>query len=233
MSINLKELVSNIVETQRNSLLTNGYKQVKDFDQYYINEEGNIIRLKEDGGLSEVPMSLNKGGRYKVNLINSSNKQVTVIVHRALYQTFKGAIDSEIEFINGDPTDIRLTNLITTQELLDFYRKANNILPSGQEEAVPEVTAETETDADNKQEEAVPEVTAETETDADNKEEETVNTTADNEEIKASEDTADAATEKKEKKGTKKNNVRVIKGKKTDKAETDTKPETEKQKKEA
>ena len=206
MSINLKELVLNVVETQKNSLLANGYKQIPDFSQYYINEDGNIIRLKEDGGLSEVPMSLNKGGRYKVNLINSNNKQITVIVHRALYETFKGAIDSNIEFINGDPTDIRLTNLITTQELLDFYRKANNILlPKQEETAEPEATEET----------AEPEATEETEE------------TADTKETKAT-----AETKEKEKKNTKKNNVRVLKGKKNDKAEDATKTDIEKQKKE-
>ena len=210
MSINLKELVLNVVETQKNSLLANGYKQIPDFSQYYINEDGNIIRLKEDGGLSEVPMSLNKGGRYKVNLINSNNKQITVIVHRALYETFKGAIDSNIEFINGDPTDIRLTNLITTQELLDFYRKANNILLPGQEEtAEPEATTET------KETEATAETTETKETE------------------ETAEPEATAETKEKEKKNTKKNNVRVIKGKKNDKAEDATKTEIEKQKKEA
>ena len=213
MSINLKELVLNVVETQKNSLLANGYKQIPDFSQYYINEDGNIIRLKEDGGLSEVPMSLNKGGRYKVNLINSNNKQITVIVHRALYETFKGAIDSNIEFINGDPTDIRLTNLITTQELLDFYRKANNILLPGQEE--PEATEET-AEPEATEETAEPEATEETEE------------TADTKETKAT-----AETKEKEKKNTKKNNVRVLKGKKNDKAEDATKTDIEKQKKEA
>ena len=142
-----------------------------------------------------------------INLINSNNKQITVIVHRALYETFKGAIDSNIEFINGDPTDIRLTNLITTQELLDFYRKANNILlPKQEETAEPEATEET----------AEPEATEETEETADTKE---------------TKDTAE--TKEKEKKNTKKNNVRVIKGKKNDKAEDATKTEIEKQKKEA
>ena len=210
MSINLKELVLNVVETQKNSLLANGYKQIPDFSQYYINEDGNIIRLKEDGGLSEVPMSLNKGGRYKVNLINSNNKQITVIVHRALYETFKGAIDSNIEFINGDPTDIRLTNLITTQELLDFYRKANNILLPGQEETTePEATTET------KETEATAETTETKETE------------------ETAEPEATTETKEKEKKNTKKNNVRVIKGKKNDKAEDATKTEIEKQKKEA
>ena len=210
MSINLKELVLNVVETQKNSLLANGYKQIPGFSQYQINEHGNIIRLKEDGGLSEVPMSLNKGGRYKVNLINSNNKQITVIVHRALYETFKGAIDSNIEFINDDPTDIRLTNLITTQELLDFYRKANNILLPGQEETTePEATTQT------KETEATAETTETKETE------------------ETAEPEATTETKEKEKKSIKKNNVRVIKGKKNNKAEDATKTEIEKQKKEA
>ena len=155
-------------------------------------------------------MSLNKGGRYKVNLINSNNKQITVIVHRALYETFKGAIDSNIEFINDDPTDIRLTNLITTQELLDFYRKANNILLPGQEETTePEATTQT------KETEATAETTETKETE------------------ETAEPEATTETKEKEKKSIKKNNVRVIKGKKNNKAEDATKTEIEKQKKEA
>lgn len=185
--INLKKLVLNMVETQKQSLLDNGYKQIPDFEQYYINEDGNIIRLKEDGGLTEVPMSLNKCGRYKVNLINSNNKQITVIVHRALYQTFKGAIDSDIEFIDGDATNVTLKNLITTQELLDFYRKANNILLPGQEAETANGTASEEEAANDP---ASEEKTEET-TPKDEKTEEKA----------------------KSKKSTKKNNVRVLKTK--------------------
>lgn len=194
--INLKKLVLNMVETQKQSLLDNGYKQIPDFEQYYINEDGNIIRLKEDGGLTEVPMSLNKCGRYKVNLINSNNKQITVIVHRALYQTFKGAIDSDIEFIDGDATNVTLKNLITTQELLDFYRKANNILLPGQEAETANGTASEEEAANDPASEDEPQDTA--------SEEKTEEITP-----------KDEKTEEKakSKKSTKKNNVRVLKTK--------------------
>lgn len=128
--MDLKQLSVNVVELQRNKLLENGYKQIDKFDQYFINEEADIIRLKDNGSLTRVPVSQNKGGRFKCNLINSNGKQVNAIVHRILYETFRGPIESELLFIDGDKSNYKLCNLITTQELLDFYRQINHILPT-------------------------------------------------------------------------------------------------------
>lgn len=128
--MDLKQLSVNVVELQRNKLLENGYKQIDKFDQYFINEEADIIRLKDNGSLTRVPVSQNKGGRFKCNLINSNGKQVNAIVHRILYETFRGPIESELLFIDGDKSNYKLCNLITTQELLDFYRQVNHILPT-------------------------------------------------------------------------------------------------------
>lgn len=127
--MDLGQLTVNVVELQKNKLLENGYKQIDKFDQYFINEEADIIRLKDNGSLTRVPVSQNKQGRFKCNLINSNGKQITAIVHRILYETFRGPIESDIQFIDGDETNYRLCNLITTQELLDFYRQVNHILP--------------------------------------------------------------------------------------------------------
>ena len=128
--MDLKQLSVNVVELQRNKLLENGYKQIDKFDQYFINEEADIIRLKDNGSLTRVPVSQNKGGRFKCNLINSNGKQVNAIVHRILYETFRGPIESELLFIDGDKSNYKLCNLITIQELLDFYRQVNHILPT-------------------------------------------------------------------------------------------------------
>lgn len=112
-------------------LKENNFKNIKDKDvesleDYYINKQGDIIRIVEDKRtkikqLKSIPKSKNKFG-YKVN-ISINGKGTSKQLANLVYRTFRGDYEGDLFYIDGDKFNCNLDNLITVNELLDFYRE--------------------------------------------------------------------------------------------------------------
>ena len=96
------------------------YKQLINFDNYYIYDDGRIYSIKSRKFLNPY----NIRGYLKIDLY-SNNKRNKFFVHRLVYETFKGQIPEglQIDHINGIRDDNRLENLrlLTSKENIKNY----------------------------------------------------------------------------------------------------------------
>ena len=100
------------------------YLNIKDCEDYFINKQGQIFKKKKKG-LVEVKQYKADYNFVKVNIRTVKGKQTTKLVHVLVYETYKGKKYSNIHFIDGDKNNCRLDNLVSTEDLIEFYR--NNI----------------------------------------------------------------------------------------------------------
>lgn len=85
------------------------FKKLKDFDYYYIYEDGRVFSIKRN-----VFLQLQDYYGYKrIALLNNDKKRKAFFVHRLVYETFKGPIPEklQVDHINGIRDDNRLINL--------------------------------------------------------------------------------------------------------------------------
>jgi hypothetical protein len=106
-----------------------GYKQIKDFEDYYINTEGRIYNKKRKE--FKVVTGTNAGGYRIVILRNGNNEKISMYVHRLVALTFLDNPNNyeTINHINHIKHDNRLENLewVTMKE--NNYKKKGSIGP--------------------------------------------------------------------------------------------------------
>lgn len=103
-----------------------GYKEIYGYNSYYVNKEGNFIKLRGEKVLN-INLNKNIDGAFKVSIVNNSGKRTTLAAHKLVYETFIGEIDNtedksnQIVFLDGNKENISLNNLISLKELREYY----------------------------------------------------------------------------------------------------------------
>ena len=108
------------------------YKQLINYDNYYIYDDGRIYNIKSKKYLK--PTYTNE--KYlRITLNDNNKKRKTFMVHRVIYEAFNGPIPEklQIDHINGIRDDNRLVNLrlFTNKENcqnrhhLDIYKEVD------------------------------------------------------------------------------------------------------------
>lgn len=111
---------------------TIGFKTFRDYDNYLIYENGEIYSKKQKKFLKFKDIN----GYKSIGLYNEKEKkQKYFLVHRIIYETFKGEIPLgyQIDHINGLRDDNNLNNLrlltakenINNKHNLDIYKEIN------------------------------------------------------------------------------------------------------------
>lgn len=90
------------------------------FSSYYVSEYGRVFNEKSNGKMKELSIS-KVNGMLKVNLYSDSRKSVTKLVHTLVYETFKSKDYSSIVFLDGNKENCHIDNLMSVEELRDFY----------------------------------------------------------------------------------------------------------------
>lgn len=103
----------------------NGFKKVKGFDGYYINDCGDVIGTR---GWKLKP-SPDKDGYLKVNLYYEKGKYKTKRIHKLVAENFIGPIPDgyEVNHINGDITDNRACNLEIVTKKYNLMHQINTL----------------------------------------------------------------------------------------------------------
>lgn len=118
-------------KTLDNTLRLGKFKKIEKTDSYYVNRDGDVIRIKyhKNKGykIIDVVKYITKEGHIKINL-NDKCTSTSVLLHKVVYETFKGQVNyHEIYFKDNNKQNCSILNLITINELIDFYREKNNI----------------------------------------------------------------------------------------------------------
>jgi hypothetical protein len=89
-----------------------GYRQIKGFDTYYINREGEVIRYHNDRK-TILNSRLNGNGYVRFSMIDNEGRRVDRVQHRLLMEAFVPNPYNlpQINHINGVKTDNRIENL--------------------------------------------------------------------------------------------------------------------------
>ena len=96
--------------------------ELDNFPGYKITKEGVVYKTTKKGKLKEVSVSVEKKYNFsRVNIENPDGKWGTYLLHRLVYKTFKGEYDGDLVFIDKNKQNCSLDNLITIEELLDYY----------------------------------------------------------------------------------------------------------------
>lgn len=95
-------------------------EKLKDFESYSINTKGEIFNKFN----KKMIPSKNQNGFLKITLRKDKDSFYSSI-HHLVYKQFKGEYTGELVFIDGNKENCSIDNLISVQELLEFYR--NNI----------------------------------------------------------------------------------------------------------
>lgn len=96
-----------------------GFKPILN-GSYYINKQAQVYRVKNNS-IVEVKSSKSAMGGLKINYYDVDGKQYTKQLHLLMYETFKGANDSDIVFLDGNKKNCRIENLMTVNELVEYY----------------------------------------------------------------------------------------------------------------
>ena len=91
------------------------------YSRYYISTEGKVFKEKKDGSIVEVKQYKANFDFMRVNMYSDDKKPTTKLVHILVYEAFKGKSYSNIVFLDDDKENCRLSNLMSIEELRDFY----------------------------------------------------------------------------------------------------------------
>ena len=86
------------------------FKQLNNFDNYFIYEDGRIYSIKSKRFLKP---NNRIDGYLNIGIFNNEKKRHFFTIHRLVYEAFKGSIPEglEVDHINGIRNDNRLSNL--------------------------------------------------------------------------------------------------------------------------
>lgn len=108
------------------------YKQLINFDNYYIYDDGKVYSIKSKIFLKP---TYNNEKYLRITLIDNNKKRKTFMVHRLVYEVFNEEIPEglQVDHINGIRDDNRLINLrlFTNKENsqnrhhLDIYKECD------------------------------------------------------------------------------------------------------------
>ena len=123
---------------KRKVVFLNKYKEawfpIKGFNQYQVNVEGQIRKVMQlksgEYKISYPNVSQDKNGTLRVN-INADSKSFMSqrSVAKLVYETLMGIeTNRDIMFVDGNPTNTRLENMVTFEELRTIYIEKFNEL---------------------------------------------------------------------------------------------------------
>ena len=114
-------------------------REITGYDyQYYINEEGIVLRRLKTGRMKEVKTYLKKSNakNYVRVCMIKDGKPKHVRLHRLLMCMFN-PVDNmdqlQVDHINGDTTDNRLDNLRWVTDLTNQYNRPKHLQPKALE----------------------------------------------------------------------------------------------------
>lgn len=102
-------------------------KKIKGYDNYYIDEEGNVYKALILKNALKLPTKVFRDVR--VSKSSNGSKKVTLegkthLIHRLVYNTFKDEeYRGEIVFIDDNKNNCSLDNLVSIDDVIEFYRK--------------------------------------------------------------------------------------------------------------
>ena len=109
------------------SLIKREFKQVNLYNEFYINSAGEVYRIftnyKGIKILKSISISKTKEGNLKANF-TVNNKNTSLLISVVVYETFKNklSVNDYLCFIDGNKLNCNIDNLITQNELLEFYK---------------------------------------------------------------------------------------------------------------
>lgn len=92
------------------------------FNKYKVGADGKVYK-QTDKGLREVSARPDEHGFPRINLQVSEGRHTTKRVHSLVYSSFKGKPQGELVFLDGDKNNCALDNLVSVQELVNFYKE--------------------------------------------------------------------------------------------------------------
>ena len=120
-----------LLEDIQEALLVNKFKEISGNENYYINSKGVVYKIfnyKEGNSrLSLVPTS--KDGRgIRIQFTLPGLMKVSRRPHLLVYETFNKKLEEsdKVYFLDGNKEHYNIENLISGNDLLEFYRKMTN-----------------------------------------------------------------------------------------------------------
>jgi hypothetical protein len=93
-------------------------EEIKGFTGYFINTDGEIFNRHG----RQLRATKNQDGCLKI-ILRKDNKNHYFTVHHLVYRQFKKEYTDELFFIDGNKENCSIDNLVSINELLEFYRK--------------------------------------------------------------------------------------------------------------
>lgn len=125
-----KIMIKNEAELEK-FLEKNGLKKGYKMEYVYVNKEGNVYSIKKNKAgiynVKELNKSISNNNNFiKVNY-RVNNKRSSVLLHSLIYNTFAEKKYKEdgknLFFIDNNKKNCSFNNLISSSELIDYYRK--------------------------------------------------------------------------------------------------------------
>lgn len=120
------------MERLEEKVIKAGYRKIDSIKNayYYINKQAKVIKIVlRKGGyiIKDVKISDTAMQEGKFNIVREDGKVTSMLVSKAMYETFKGDVNySTLVHIDGDSRNSCLDNLISVEELLNYYKKNND-----------------------------------------------------------------------------------------------------------